>query len=80
RLVGRRGKKRARKAVGHSILVGGWHILHDGVDWADLGADYFEPDRLARRKPNELRSLGWTVTINPDGKPHTSRLPPEPTP
>lgn len=71
RLAGRRGKKRARKAVGHSILIGCWHILHDGVDWADLGADYFDrrqdPNRLARRKLNELRSLGWTITTNPDG-------------
>ena len=32
RLAGRRGKRRARKAVGHSILVGAWHILHDGVE------------------------------------------------
>jgi transposase len=71
RLVGRRGKKRARKAVGHSILVGSWHILHDNIEWAELGGDYFDrrqdPDRLARRKLNELRSLGWTVTTNPDG-------------
>lgn len=72
RLVPRRGKKRARKAVGHSILIGCWHILHDdNTIWADLGADYFDrrqhPDRLAHRKLNELRSLGWTVTTNPDG-------------
>jgi transposase len=71
RLVGRRGKKRSRKAVGHSILIGCWHILHDGVEWNDLGRDYFDrrhdPNRLARRKLNELRSLGWTVTTNPDG-------------
>jgi transposase len=72
RLVGRRGKKRARKAVGHSILVGCWHILHDDdTTWADLGGDFFErrqdAGRLARRKLNELRSLGWGVTTNPDG-------------
>ena len=71
RLVGRRGKKRARKAVGHSILIGCWHILHDDVEWAELGDDYFhrrqDPDHLARRKLNELRSLGWTVTTHPDG-------------
>lgn len=72
RLVRRRGKKRARKAVGHSILIGCWHILNDDhTVWVDLGADYFErrqdPQRLANRKLNELRSLGWTVTDNPDG-------------
>ena len=72
RLVGRRGKRRARKAVAHSILIGCWHILSDEhTTWVDLGAEYFErrqdPTRLARRKLNELRSLGWTVTDNPDG-------------
>jgi transposase len=71
RLVPRRGKRRARKAVGHSILIGCWHILHDRVDWNELGGDYFDrrqdPQRLARRKLNELRSLGWTLTDNPDG-------------
>lgn len=71
RLAGRRGKRRARKAVGHSILVGCWHILHDAVGWNELGDDYFDrrqdPDRLARRKLNDLRSLGWTITENPDG-------------
>lgn len=69
RLAGRRGKRRARKAVGHSILIGAWHILHDGTAWADLGADYFDrrhdPQRLARKKLTELGTLGWTS--NPDG-------------
>jgi transposase len=71
RLVARRGKRRARKAVGHSILIGCWHILTDNTDWNELGSDYFDrrqdPHRLARRKLNELRSLGWTVTTHPDG-------------
>jgi transposase len=71
RLARKRGKRRARKAVGHSILVGCWHIIANNVDWADLGGDYFErrqdPVRLAQRKVNELRSLGWTVSVNPDG-------------
>jgi len=70
-IIARRGKRRARKAVGHSILIGCWHILHNGDDWNDLGGDYFDrrqdPQRLARRKLNELRSLGWTITDNPDG-------------
>jgi transposase len=71
RLAGRRGKRRARKAVGHSILVGCWHILHHDVEWADLGDDYFQqrhsPDHLARRKLADLRSLGWATYTNNDG-------------
>lgn len=72
RLAPRRGKRRARKAVAHSIIIGCWHILHDQVDWNELGGDYFErrhhdPARAAARKLNDLRSLGWTITPNPDG-------------
>ncbi|MGH9209580.1 MAG: IS110 family transposase [Acidimicrobiales bacterium] len=71
RLVGRRGVRRARKAVGHSILIGAWHSLHDGVGWDDLSEDYFErrndPERQPRRKLDDLRSLGWHLTTNPDG-------------
>ncbi len=70
RPAGRRGMLRARKAVGHTILVGTWHILHDGVGWNDLGEDYFvrrqPPEHRTRRKLSELRSLGWTVTTNVD--------------
>ncbi len=71
RLAGRRGKMRARKAVGHSLLVGVWHILADGVAWHDLGDDYFDrrqsPEHRARRKLTELRALGWEVTIHDNG-------------
>jgi transposase len=71
RLVRHRGKKRARKAVGHSILVAIWHMLANNAEWADLGEDYFErrntPQHLAHRKLNDLRSLGWTVNTQPDG-------------
>ena len=38
RLVGRRGKKRALIAVGHSMLVIFYHMLKDGTPYADLGA------------------------------------------
>ena len=71
RLAGRRGKLRARKAVGHTLLVGIWHMLNDGADWAELGEDYFDrrqsPEHRARRKLAELRSLGWNITTNDDG-------------
>jgi transposase len=71
RIAGRRGKLRARKAVGHSLLVGVWHILAEGVEWDDLGVDYYQrrqdPEHRARRKLAELRALGWSVTTNADG-------------
>jgi transposase len=72
RLSGRRGRRRARKAVGHSILVAVWHILATkGVTYHDLGPDWFDrrndPTMRARRKLAELRSLGCDIHPNPDG-------------
>jgi transposase len=71
RLVGRRGKARARKAVGHSILVAAFHILAGGVRYQDLGGDYYlkrnSPERRARKNLHDLKALGWTVTETTDG-------------
>lgn len=71
RIAGRRGKLRARKALGHSLLVGIWHILAEGVEWDDLGDDYYDrrqsPEHRARRTLAELRTLGWQVISNEDG-------------
>jgi len=44
RLAGRRGKKRALVAVGHTLLVIVYHVLRDQTTYRELGADYF--DRL----------------------------------
>jgi transposase len=71
RLVGRRGKARARKAVGHSILVAAFHILAATMPYTDLGGDYYlrrnSPQRRAAKNLNDLKALGWTVTHTPDG-------------
>jgi transposase len=72
RLSARRGKMRARKAVGHTILVAAWHILSDpDTSFVDLGPDWFDsrnsPELRARRKLSELRALGCGLTRNDDG-------------
>jgi transposase len=72
RLAGRWGKMRARKAVGHTILVAAWHILSSpDTTFLDLGPDWFDrrnsPALRARRKLSELRGLGCAITINDDG-------------
>ena len=41
RLARRIGKKKAALAVGHSILVIAWHLLHNNTTYTDLGADWF---------------------------------------
>ena len=68
RLVGRRGKKRAQVAVGHSILVTFYHMLKSGRSYADLGGDFFdrlEPQRLTRYYVKRLQALGHKVTLEP---------------
>ena len=42
RLAGRRGKKRAIIAVGHTMLVMMYHMLREGVDYQELGPDYLD--------------------------------------
>lgn len=68
RLLPRRGKKRAAVAVAHSILRIAYELLTRQVDYADLGADYFERrDRTAleRRLVRRLEGLGNRVTVEP---------------
>jgi hypothetical protein len=66
RLVGRRGKKKAMIAVGHSILVIIYHILRDQKAYGELGGNYFdEQDRQAteKRLVRRLEKLGYEVSL-----------------
>jgi transposase len=66
RLAGRRGKKRAIVAVGHTMLVMMYHMLKDGVDYHELGHDYLDklqPRRLTRYLVKRLESLGHEVIL-----------------
>jgi transposase len=68
RLAGRRGKKRALIAVGHSMLVIFYHMLEQGSTYAELGGDFFdrlEPERLTRYHVKRLEALGHKVTLEP---------------
>jgi transposase len=69
RLVPHRGVKRAVVAVGHSILVSAWHVLHDLVPYEDLGPDHFTnrlgKERQTRRLLAQLAALGVDVTVTP---------------
>jgi transposase len=68
RLAGRRGKKRALIAVGHSLLVIFYHMLKAGTSYADLGGDFFdrlEPERLTHYYVKRLERLGHRVTLEP---------------
>jgi len=67
RIAKRRGTKRALVAVGHSILQASWHIMHDQINYVDLGADHFarlgDPARRANRLVQQLRQLGYPVIL-----------------
>jgi transposase len=74
RLHRRFGKKNGGKAavaIAHNLLIIIWYVLHDGVEFYDLGPDYFtRPGRLdtTRRKDHlvqELQALGYTVQLAP---------------
>ena len=66
RLVGRRGKKRALVAVGHSLLVISHYVLKRREAYYDLGSNYFEElhrQRLERNLVKRLENLGYKVTL-----------------
>jgi transposase len=51
--------------VAHSILIIAFHLLHNDVDFADLGADYFDrlnTVKLQRYHLRRLADLGCDVS------------------
>lgn len=68
RLAAKRGKKRAAIAVGHSLLVTGYHMITRQTDYVDLGANFYdERDRegAKRRAVKKLQQLGFAVQLAP---------------
>lgn len=68
RLAGRRGKKRALMAVGHSLLVVIYHILKDRTEYKELGAAHFDNLNCKRLVPylvKRLENIGYEVNLTP---------------
>ncbi|HKF36359.1 MAG TPA: hypothetical protein VKB35_05610 [Ktedonobacteraceae bacterium] len=66
RLAGRRGKKKATVAVGHSILVIIYHVLREQKAYQELGGNSFdEHDRrgIEKRLVRRLEKLGYEVSL-----------------
>lgn len=62
RISAHRGKKRAYVAVAHSLLIAIYHVLKDGVEFKDLGAEYynqFNKERKIKAYLKKLKALGW---------------------
>ena len=62
-----RGHKKAVVAVAHQILEIAYYVMHDGVTYQEVGADYFDrrhAERAVRRHVRQLEALGYKVTID----------------
>ena len=68
RLAGRRGKKRALVALGHTILQIIYYVLKRSTPYHELGADYLErhdKDRLQASLVRRLERMGHRVILEP---------------
>ncbi len=68
RLKTRRGAKKAILAVAASMLTAAYHILKNGVEYHDLGADHFtrrDRSKAIARLLRRLNDLGCDVQLTP---------------
>src|SRR5215470_10142035 len=71
RLASRRGPKKAVCAVAASILTTIYHMIKDGTQFEDLGADHFDrrsKDVRAKRLVAQLAKLGFDAKLTPLAK------------
>jgi hypothetical protein len=64
----RRGGKKAAIAISHKILEIAYVVLRDGVEYQDLGVNYFDErkkDAAARTAIKRLEQLGDKVAVQP---------------
>ena len=67
-IASRRGPIKAVVAIEHSMLIAIWNMLQSRATYNDPGKDYFskrDPDRAKKRALDQLRNLGYTVTLEP---------------
>ena len=68
RLKARRGAKKAILAVAASMLTAAYHMLKNGVEYHDLGADHFtrrDRSKVILRLVRRLNDLGCQVELTP---------------
>jgi len=68
RIASRRGPIKAIVALEHTMLIAIWNMITNGVFYDDLGGDYYtklNPDKTKQRALNQLRQMGYEVTLNP---------------
>jgi transposase len=68
RISARRGAKRAKVAVAHTILKICYFMIRDGTRYKDLGSDYFDKrdkQGIVMRSIKRIKSLGFDVVVTP---------------
>lgn len=68
RIAARRGPVKAIVAVEHAMLIAIWNMLTTGTVYSDQGGDFYarlNPDRAKNRALDQLRKMGYAVTLNP---------------
>lgn len=70
RIASRRGPVKAIVAVEHAMLIAIWNMAATGALYDDPGGDFYarrNPDKAKRRAIEQLRVMGYTVTLEPTG-------------
>lgn len=68
RLARRRGKKKAIVAIAHQLLIIIYHILTKKEQYKELGADYYDKQKIESKKQqaiNSLEKLGYEIQLVP---------------
>jgi transposase len=68
RLAARRGPIKAIVAVEHAMLIAIWNMLTTGAFYSDPGGDFYtrlNPDKAKNRAIDQLRKMGYVVTLDP---------------
>jgi hypothetical protein len=67
RIAAKRGKKRAKVAIAHKILIAAYYILKDKTAYRELGEGYLDQrqkEHLKQYWVKKLEKLGVQVTIS----------------
>jgi transposase len=68
RIASRRGPLKAIVAVEHTLLTAIWNMITNGACYHEPGADFYtrlNPDKAKNRALDQLRKMGYAVTLNP---------------
>ena len=68
RIASRRGPLKAIVALEHAMLTAIWNMITHGIGYREPGADFYtrlNPDKTKNRALDQLRKMGYAVTLNP---------------